>query len=60
MVLPSRPEVTTCPEQDESINEASWEPPAGVYGHAVSGSHVDSDENPEPDEATVSESILAK
>lgn len=52
--------MTTCPEQDESINKASWEPPAGVYGHAVSGSHVDSDENPEPDEATVSESILAK
>ncbi|KAG7327910.1 hypothetical protein KOW79_007854 [Hemibagrus wyckioides] len=60
MVLPSRPEVTTCPEQDESINKASWEPPAGVYGHAVSGSHVDSDENPEPDEAMVSESERVK
>ncbi|GAA6083458.1 TOG array regulator of axonemal microtubules protein 1 isoform X1 [Tachysurus ichikawai] len=52
MVLPSRPEVTTYPEQDESINKASWELPAGVYGHAVSGSHGDSDDSPESDEAT--------
>ncbi|XP_026782606.3 TOG array regulator of axonemal microtubules protein 1 [Pangasianodon hypophthalmus] len=52
MVLPSRPEVAACPEQDESINKASWEPPAGVYGHAVSGSQVDSADSPEPDDAT--------
>ncbi|XP_017331998.1 uncharacterized protein LOC108270136 isoform X2 [Ictalurus punctatus] len=52
MVLPSRPEVAACPEQDESINKASWEPPAGIYGHSVSGSHVDCDDSPEPDEAT--------
>ncbi|XP_053489048.1 uncharacterized protein LOC128612714 isoform X3 [Ictalurus furcatus] len=52
MVLPSRPEVAACPEQDESINKASWEPPAGTYGHSVSGSHVDCDDSPEPDEAT--------
>ncbi|XP_053538489.1 TOG array regulator of axonemal microtubules protein 1 isoform X2 [Ictalurus punctatus] len=50
MVLPSRPEVAACPEQDESTKKASWEPPAGIYGRAVSGSH---DDSPEPDEATV-------
>lgn len=57
MVLPSRPEVAACPEQEESINKASWEPPAGVYGHAVSGSHVDSG-SLEPDEAKVRDTIL--
>lgn len=58
MVLPSRPEVGACPEQEESINKASWEPPAGVYGHAVSGSHVDSDDDPDADEATVQRTFI--
>ncbi|XP_053538483.1 TOG array regulator of axonemal microtubules protein 1 isoform X1 [Ictalurus punctatus] len=53
MVLPSRPKVAACPEQDESIKKASWEPPAGIYGHSVSGSHVDCDDSPEPNEATM-------
>ncbi|XP_060789491.1 TOG array regulator of axonemal microtubules protein 1 isoform X2 [Neoarius graeffei] len=39
-------------EQDESINKATRERPARVYGNAVSGSHVDSDDSHEPDEAT--------
>lgn len=52
--------MTTYPEQDESINKASWELPAGVYGHAVSGSHGDSDDSPESDEATVRDSLLVK
>lgn len=60
MVLLNHPEVAACPEQDESINKASWEPPAGVYSHAVSGSHVDSDDGPEPDEASVREFFLVK
>ncbi|XP_053538913.1 TOG array regulator of axonemal microtubules protein 1-like [Ictalurus punctatus] len=51
MVLPSRPEVAACPDQDESINKASWELPAGIYGHAVSGSHADYDDSPEPYQA---------
>lgn len=47
-------------EQDESINKATRERPARVYGNAVSGSHVDSDDSHEPDEATVSEFFLVK
>ncbi|KAF4083816.1 hypothetical protein AMELA_G00121640 [Ameiurus melas] len=45
--------VAACPEQDESINKASWEPPSVIYGHAVSGCHSDCDDSPEPDEAPV-------
>ncbi|KAF4083803.1 hypothetical protein AMELA_G00121500 [Ameiurus melas] len=52
IVLSSLPKVAVCPEQDESINKPSWEPPAGIYGHAVSGCHSDCDDSPEPDEAT--------
>lgn len=58
ILFPSRPEVAACPEQEEFINPASWKPPSGVYGHAVSGSHVDSDDSSEPDETTVRESFL--
>lgn len=57
VVLSSRPEVAASPEQEESINHASWKPPSGVYGHAVSGSYVNSDDSSEPDETMVSESF---
>ncbi|XP_053366148.1 TOG array regulator of axonemal microtubules protein 1 isoform X1 [Clarias gariepinus] len=47
MVLPSRLDVAACPEQDGSVNKTSYEPPAGVYGHTVSGSHFESDDEAE-------------
>ncbi|KAF7704138.1 TOG array regulator of axonemal microtubules protein 1-like [Silurus meridionalis] len=55
-VLPSRSDVAACPEREESLKKGPWEPPAGVYGHAVSGSHAESDDGAEPDEAMVTES----
>lgn len=56
MVLPSRLDVAACPEQDGSVNKTSYETPAGVYGHTVSGSHFESDD--EAEEETVRESFL--
>lgn len=56
MAHPSHPEMAACPEQDESVSKTLWGPPAGIYGHAIIGSHVDSDDSTEPDDATVRES----
>ncbi|XP_062863351.1 TOG array regulator of axonemal microtubules protein 1 isoform X2 [Trichomycterus rosablanca] len=47
-VPPGRRGVAASPEQESSLNKSS-ELPAGIYGHAVSGNHHDSD-SPEPEE----------
>ncbi|TSO67458.1 TOG array regulator of axonemal microtubules protein 1 [Bagarius yarrelli] len=52
MALPNHLEVASCQEQDELISTASLGPPAGIYGHAIVGSHIDSDDSTEPEEAT--------
>lgn len=45
-VLPSRPSVSASPEQSDAVSRA--DPPSGVYGHAFSSKHTDSDASPEP------------
>ncbi|XP_076834570.1 TOG array regulator of axonemal microtubules protein 1 isoform X2 [Brachyhypopomus gauderio] len=48
--LTCRPGVMVSLEQEESERKPSWEPLAGVYGHAVSAGHIGSEESPEQEE----------
>ncbi|KAL6478141.1 hypothetical protein MHYP_G00139760 [Metynnis hypsauchen] len=49
LVLVAHPSVI-CHGQEESLSKVPWDPPAGVYGSAVSASHADSDMSLEPEE----------
>ncbi|XP_071354250.1 TOG array regulator of axonemal microtubules protein 1 isoform X2 [Trachinotus anak] len=46
----SRPGVALSLEQDDLVAKPSADPSAGIYSHAVLGSHIDSDDSPRPDE----------
>ncbi|XP_040917294.1 TOG array regulator of axonemal microtubules protein 1 isoform X1 [Toxotes jaculatrix] len=46
----SRPGDALSLEQGESVARPPTDPSAGIYSHAVSGSHLDSDDSPRPDE----------
>uniref|UniRef100_A0A3B4WMP0 TOG array regulator of axonemal microtubules 1 n=1 Tax=Seriola lalandi dorsalis TaxID=1841481 RepID=A0A3B4WMP0_SERLL len=46
----SRPGVVLSHEQGESVAKPPTDPSAGIYSHALSGSHIDSDESPRQDE----------
>ncbi|XP_077077853.1 TOG array regulator of axonemal microtubules protein 1 isoform X2 [Siphateles boraxobius] len=50
VVLPSRPSVASSPEHGDWSGRAAREPPPGVFGHAFSNTHCDSDGSPEPEE----------
>ncbi|CAM4641945.1 unnamed protein product [Leuciscus chuanchicus] len=50
VVLPSRPSVASSPEQGDWSSRAAREPPSGVFGHAFTNTHCDSDASPEPEE----------
>ncbi|KAK7141827.1 hypothetical protein R3I94_011498 [Phoxinus phoxinus] len=50
VVLPSRPSVASSPDQGDWSSRAAREPPSGVFGHAFSNTHCDSDASPEPEE----------
>lgn len=50
VVLPSRPSVASSPEQGDWSGRAAREPPPGVFGHAFTNTHCDSDASPEPEE----------
>ncbi|XP_078031132.1 TOG array regulator of axonemal microtubules protein 1 isoform X1 [Epinephelus lanceolatus] len=47
---PSSPGAALSLEQGDSVAKPPADPSAGVYGHALSGSHLDSDDSPRPDE----------
>ncbi|KAI2654033.1 TOG array regulator of axonemal microtubules protein 1 [Labeo rohita] len=55
VVLPSRPSVASSPEQGESTGRSAREPPSGIYGHAFTSAHVESDGSPEPEELSVAQ-----
>ncbi|XP_054469760.1 TOG array regulator of axonemal microtubules protein 1 isoform X2 [Anoplopoma fimbria] len=46
----SRPGAASSFEQGDCVAKPPTDPSAGVYSHAVSGSHLDSDDSPRPDE----------
>lgn len=48
-VLPSRLSVASSPEQGDPAGQSTREPPPGVYGHAFSSAHVESDASPDPE-----------
>ncbi|XP_035377930.1 TOG array regulator of axonemal microtubules protein 1-like isoform X3 [Electrophorus electricus] len=48
---PCYPGVTLSPEQEELVRKSPREPLIGVYGHAVSAGHMDSEESTEPEKA---------
>lgn len=50
-VFPCRPGVGVSLEYGDGLNRFPSEPPAGVYGHAVSGNHLDLDDSPEAEES---------
>ncbi|KAL7379612.1 hypothetical protein ABVT39_002392 [Epinephelus coioides] len=47
---PSSPGVALSLEQGDSVAKPPADPSAGIYSHALSGSHLDSDDSPHPDE----------
>ncbi|KAM3871301.1 TOG array regulator of axonemal microtubules protein 1 [Diretmus argenteus] len=49
-VFSSRPGIATAFEQADSVAKPASEPPSGIYGHSVSGSHQDNDDSPHPGE----------
>ncbi|XP_042629295.1 TOG array regulator of axonemal microtubules protein 1-like [Cyprinus carpio] len=49
-VLPSRLSVASSPEQGDPAGQSTREPPPGVYGHAFSSAHVESDASPDPED----------
>ncbi|KAK1801407.1 hypothetical protein P4O66_023077 [Electrophorus voltai] len=56
---PCYPGVTLSPEQEELVRKSPREPLIGVYGHAVSAGHMDSEESTEPEKAARNGSVLA-
>lgn len=60
VVLPSRPSVASSPEQGESTGRSAREPPSGIYGHAFTSAHVESDGSPEPEELSVAQVRLKR
>ncbi|XP_039525610.1 TOG array regulator of axonemal microtubules protein 1 isoform X1 [Pimephales promelas] len=50
VVVPSRPSVASSPEQGDGSGGAAREPPSGVFGHAFTNTHCDSDGSPDPEE----------
>ncbi|KAL1257339.1 hypothetical protein QQF64_010583, partial [Cirrhinus molitorella] len=52
VVLPSRPSVASSPD---SSGRNARDPPSGVYGHAFTGAHNESDGSPEPEEQPVAQ-----
>ncbi|XP_070776477.1 TOG array regulator of axonemal microtubules protein 1 [Enoplosus armatus] len=49
-VSSSRPGVALSLEQGDPVAKPPTDPSAGIYSHALSGSHRDSDDSPRPDE----------
>ncbi|XP_068436111.1 TOG array regulator of axonemal microtubules protein 1 isoform X1 [Clinocottus analis] len=49
-VSSSRPGAASSLEQGDSVSKPPIDPSAGIYSHAVSGCHLDSDDSPRPDE----------
>lgn len=58
VVLSSRPGVAMSMEQGDCMTRLPSDPPAGIYGHAVPGNHLDSDDIPAAEVARVSRSTI--
>lgn len=56
---PSSPGAALSLEQGDSVAKPPADPSAGVYSHALSGSHLDSDDSPRPDEVKVSHTLCS-
>lgn len=56
-VSSSRPGVALSLEQGDSVAKPPTDPSGGIYSHALSASHPDSDDSPRPDEVKVSHTL---
>lgn len=57
VVSSSHPGVALTLEPDDSVAKPPTDPSAGTYSRALSGSHIDSDDSPCPDEVKVSHTL---
>ncbi|XP_041703481.1 TOG array regulator of axonemal microtubules protein 1-like isoform X1 [Coregonus clupeaformis] len=57
VVLSSRPGVAMSMEQGDCMTRLPSDPPAGIYGHAVPGNHLDPDDSPDTEVARDKEKV---
>lgn len=53
-VSSSRPGVASSLDQGDFVAKPPTDPSGGIYSHTLSGSHLDGDDSPRPDEVKVS------
>lgn len=56
-VSSSHPGVALSFEQGDTVAKLPTDPSGGIHSHALSGSHLDSDDSPHPDEPKVSHTL---